>query len=121
MAFPAANRSVRHKWINYTGCFSLYSTAADASTAYFAGHELYASNPLGCKTAGPGAVFAPGMVGLSPADGSVTFNPTRSRGIGADDMLVTSKGLWIASDNLAGSDMCGGQHGHAGICFLPYG
>ncbi len=121
VAFPAANRSVRHKWINYTGCFSLYSTAADASTAYFAGHELYASNPLACKTAGPGAVFAPGMVGLSPADGSVTFNPTRSRGIGADDMLVTSKGLWIASDNLAGSDMCGGQHGHAGICFLPYG
>ena len=35
-------------------------------------------------------------------------------------MLVTSAGLWIASDNLDGSDTCGGVSGHAGICFLPY-
>ena len=35
-------------------------------------------------------------------------------------MLVTSAGLWIASDNLDGSDTCGGVSGHAGICLLPY-
>jgi hypothetical protein len=35
-------------------------------------------------------------------------------------MLVTSAGLWIASDNLDSSDRCGGATGHAGICFLPY-
>ena len=35
-------------------------------------------------------------------------------------MLVTSAGLWIASDNLDGSQMCGGVQGLAGICFLPY-
>lgn len=129
-AFPSANRKVVHKWINYTGCDSLFSTAADSSTAYFGGHERWASNPNGCNNEGPpgvgptGAVqAAPGMVGLSPADGSVIFNPTRSRGLGADDMLVTSKGLWIASDNfddhVTGSDKCGGQAGHSGICFLP--
>ena len=39
------------------------------------------------------------MEGLSPATGLLTFNPTRARGQGADDMLVTSAGLWIASDN----------------------
>ena len=36
-------------------------------------------------------------------------------------MLITSAGLWIASDNFDDSEMCGGVSGHAGICFLPYG
>jgi len=122
-AFSSANRRVHHKWINYTGCDSLFSTAADSSTAYFGGHERWADNPNGCNAAGPGALSAPGMVGLSPANGSVIFNPTRSRGLGADDMLRTSHGLWIASDNFfadkTGSDRCGGVPGHSGICFLP--
>lgn len=119
-AFPATQASVTHAWINYPGCDSLYSTAADASTAYFGGHERWASNPNGCDFAGPGAISAPGMAGLSPATGALTFNPTRSRGLGADDMLVTSAGLWIASDNDNGSASCGGVAGHAGICLLPY-
>ena len=59
------------------------------------------------------------MEGLSPSNGLLTFNPTRSRGNGADDMLVTGAGLWIASDNYQNSVMCGGVSGHAGICFLP--
>jgi hypothetical protein len=119
-AFPATQTSVSHEWINYTGCDSLYATAADTSTAYFGGHERWADNPDGCDAAGPGAIPAPGMVGLSPATGAVTFNPTRDRGLGADDMLLTSAGLWVASDNLDGSSKCGGVSGHAGICFLPY-
>jgi hypothetical protein len=121
IAYPSAQTSVTHKWINYTGCDSLYSTAADASTAYFGGHERWASNPNGCDFAGPGAINAPGMEGLSAATGALTFNPTRARGLGADDMLVTSAGLWIGSDNLNNSNQCGGVTGHAGICFLPYG
>ena len=48
------------------------------------------------------------MEGLTPATGALTFNPTRGRGLGADDMLVTSAGLWIASDNLNGTSQCGG-------------
>jgi hypothetical protein len=35
-------------------------------------------------------------------------------------MLLTGAGLWIASDNFAGSNTCGGVAGHSGICFLPY-
>ena len=120
-AFPATQASVSHQWINYTGCDSLYSTAADASTAYFGGHERWSENPRGCDFAGPGAISAPGLEGLSPATGALTFNPTRSRGLGADDMLITSAGLWIASDNLDGSVQCGHVSGHAGICLLPYG
>jgi hypothetical protein len=119
-AFPATQTSVLHLWINYTGCDSLYSAAADASTAYFGGHERWSENPKGCDFAGPGAISAPGMEGLSPATGALTFNPTRARGLGADDMLLTSAGLWIASDNLDGSQTCGGVNGLAGICLLPY-
>jgi hypothetical protein len=119
-AFPATQTSVLHEWVNYTGCDSLYAAAADASTAYFAGHERWSSNPSDCDAQGPGAVAAAGFEGLSPTDGSLTFNPTRARGLGADDMLDTGAGLWIASDNQDGASQCATKSGHAGICFLPY-
>jgi len=118
-AFPATQTSVSHKWMNFTGCDSLYATAADATTAYFGGHERWSQNPNGCDSLGPGGISAPGMEGLSPSSGLLTFNPTRSRGKGADDMLMTSAGLWIASDNFQNSVSCGHVSGHAGICFLP--
>jgi hypothetical protein len=118
-AFPATATEVSHLWINYTGCDSLYAAAADTDTVYVAGHERFASNPNACDSAGSGSVKAPGMVGLSTTDGSVAANPTRARGKGADDMLLTSAGLWIASDNATNSDQCGGSFGHAGICLLP--
>jgi hypothetical protein len=120
IAYPSTQTSVNHLWINYTGCDSLYSAAADASTAYFGGHERWSQNPLGCDFQGPGAIVAPGMEGLSPTTGLLTFNPTRGRGKGADDMVITSAGLWIASDNLNNTNKCGGKSGHAGICLLPY-
>lgn len=119
-AFPATQTSVLADWINYTGCYSLYSAAADTSTAYFGGHDRYSENPDGCKFGGPGAIPAPGMEGLSPTTGALTFNPTRARGRGADDMLLTGAGLWIASDNFDDSQMCAGVQDLAGICFLPY-
>jgi len=120
-AFPADQAPVSHLWVDYTGCDSLYSTAADQDTAYFGGHERWIDNPHGCNYPGPGAIDAPGMVGLSPANGAtVVLNPTRGRGYGADDMLITSAGLWIASDNAFGVNTCGHVRNLAGICFLPY-
>jgi hypothetical protein len=128
MAFPATQASVNPKWINQTGCDSLYAAAADSKAAYFGGHERFSMNPNACDTLGPGGYNAPGMEGLSPANGALFVNSAgsagfyrRARGLGADDMLVTSAGLWIASDNLDGSATCGGVSGHAGICLLPYG
>lgn len=119
-AFPATETTVSHSWINYTGCDSLYSVTADINTVYIGGHERWASNPNGCDFKGPGAVSAPGMAGLSPTNGGVVWNPGRARGHGADDMIITGAGLWIASDNLNNANMCAGKYGHAGICFLPY-
>jgi hypothetical protein len=119
-AFPATQESVTHLWVNYTGCDSLYAAAADSSTAYFAGHERWSSNPDDCDAQGPTAIAAAGFEGLAPTTGALTFNPTRARGLGADDLLDTTAGLWIASDNQAGASQCAGKSGHAGICFLPY-
>jgi hypothetical protein len=127
MAFPATQTSVSPKWINDTGCDSLYTTAADANGAYFGGHERFSMNASACDTLGTGGYNAPGMEGVDPANGALFINSagtagyySRARGLGADDMLITSAGLWIASDNYKGSQTCNGVGGLAGICFLPY-
>ena len=126
-AFPATQTSVQHKWVNYTGCDSLYSAAADTNGAYFGGHERWSMNANDCDALGNGGYNAPGMEGLDPANGNLYVSPdgsagyySRDRGLGADDMLATSAGLWIASDNQSGSQMCGGAQNLSGICFLPY-
>jgi hypothetical protein len=128
-AFPANEKEVTHDWIAYDGCDSLYSAAADNSAVYVAGHNRWFPNQNACNTQGKGAIPAPGMAGLAPGatGGSLILNSTgkaglysRSRGHGADDMLLTHAGLWIASDNFGGNTQCGGVPGFAGICFLPF-
>jgi hypothetical protein len=124
-AFPANQAQVSPKWINYTGCDSFYSVAADDSAVYAAGHPRWSQNANACNSEGPGAIPAQGLQGLSPSTGLLlTSAPntalyTMARA-NASDMLVTSAGLWIASSNRYGSDSCGGVGGLAGICFLPY-
>lgn len=127
---PAPN----HLWVNYAGCDSLYATAADSSTVYVGGHQRRLNAPNDCdgNNLSSNPVEAAGMGGLRPTDGSVYTTETggllgeyqRSRGTGADDMVVVpGQGLWIASDNgskNSASQTCGGKWGHAGICFLPY-
>ena len=126
-AFPATQAEVTHEWINYTGCDSLYSVTADSSAVYAGGHERWADNQNGCNHPGTGAIPAPGLGAFNPSNGALITNASgtagllsRSRGRGADDLLVTSTGLWVASDNFGGNTSCGGSPGHAGICFLPY-
>src|SRR6516162_2629987 len=131
-AFPATQTQVFSDWIASDGCDSLYSAAADSSAVYVAGHNRWFNNQNACNKMGPGAIPAPGLAGLNPSPtvppgGALIENSTntaglysRSRGHGADDMLLTTAGLWIASDNFAGGTSCGGQPGFAGICFLPY-
>jgi hypothetical protein len=124
-AFPATQKSVLDQWIEYSGCDSYYTVAADGTSVYAAGHIRWADNPNDCNAAGSGAVADPGLQGLNPANGDVDLN---SQGTAeytmatanADDMLITSAGLWIASTNRYGDNQCGGISGHAGICLLPY-
>ncbi len=123
-AFPSKDASVTHTWINYTGCDSLYSVAADSTAVYVAGHPRWSQNSKGCNVAGTGAITDHGLQGLMPTNGNVLvksngkaiYSMSRAN---ADDMLRTSAGLWIASTNRFGMDVCGHKSGHAGICFLP--
>ena len=128
-AFPATQTQVFSDWIAYDGCDSLYSAAADDSALYVGGHNRWFNNQNDCNKEGPGAIPAPGLAGLTPgsAGGSLILNSastaglySRSRGRGADDMLLTDAGLWIASDNFGGKTSCGGKPGFSGLCFLPY-
>jgi hypothetical protein len=126
LAFPSTQAAVTALWTNYTGCDSLYAAAADAKAAYFGGHERWSMNPQDCDAQGPGAIPAPGMEGVDPATGALYLNSagtagyySHDRGLGADDMLITGAGLWIASDNFDDTQYCGGVS-TSGICFLPY-
>ena len=124
-AFPATQTSVSHDWIEYTGCDSYYTVAADDGAVYVAGHPRWADNPNGCNNAGPGAFTDHGLQGLDPATGKPLQTPKgkplyfMSRANG-DSMVITSSGLWIASSNRFGSNECEGATDHSGICFLPY-
>jgi hypothetical protein len=124
-AFPATQTSVSDLWINYTGCDSYFSVAADDGAVYVAGHPRWSQNQNGCNNAGPGAIADPGLQGLDPGTGGLELRPgstpvySMSRA-NADDMLITSAGLWIASSNRYGSQYCGQLPGHSGICLLPY-
>ncbi len=82
--------TVQHDWIDYTGCDSLYSVAADSFAVYTGGHQRWADSPIQCDGNGNGTkVDSPGMSGLTLAG------------------VITSAGLWIASDNAQTVDACG--------------
>jgi hypothetical protein len=126
IAFPAVSAPVSYTWINYTGCDSLFDVVADTNDVYFGGHERFANNADGCDAAGPSAVSRPGIGDIS-ANGAMmglatSWNPTRTRGHGVNDLVLTGAGLWIASDNgktSGASQKCGNVSNHGGICFLP--
>lgn len=106
-------------WINLTGCDSLYTVVADDTNVYVGGHNRWLSNPKGCDAAGPGAVSRPGVGSLNASNGTVTsWNPTRDRGHAANDLLLTSAGLWVADDNQFSATLCAKVY-HPGICFFP--
>jgi hypothetical protein len=121
-AFRSSGANQSHRWINYTGCDSYYAVVADTKDVYVGGHERWANNGLGCDVGGRGSVARPGIGSLSPATGRATsWNPTRALGHGADDMVLTGAGLWVASDTWTNgkAQQCGGRPRHGGICLLP--
>jgi hypothetical protein len=125
-AWSAGQHSVTHNWIEYSGCDSYYSVAADNGAVYAAGHPRWAMNSNACNAEGPGAVPDPGLQGLNPANGNVELNSggtalyTMTRA-NAGYMLITGAGLWIGSTNRYTVNRCGNTTArHAGICLLPY-
>jgi beta-propeller uncharacterized protein DUF5122 len=98
--FETANLSPsRPTWINYTGGDTLHSVAVTDQAVYVQGHQRWLNNPQGRDNAGPGAVSRPGIGAIDPTTGlALSWNPTKDRGVGGKDLLVTARGLWVASD-----------------------
>jgi hypothetical protein len=99
--FEAADETSLTKptWINYTGGDTLHAVAATGATVYVQGHQRWLDNFFGHNDAGPGAVSRPGIGALDSQTGkALSWNPTKTRGVGGKDFLATSTGLWVASD-----------------------
>jgi hypothetical protein len=98
--FETANLApVRPTWINYTGGDTLHSVAVTDQAVYVQGHQRWLNNPQGRDNAGPGAVSRPGIGAINPSTGlALSWNPTKDRGVGGKDLLVTARGLWVGSD-----------------------
>jgi len=105
----------RPTWVNHTGGHSLYSVDVTGSAVYVGGHEIWLDNPEGHKSAGPGAVYRPGIGAIDPVSGkALAWNPTRSRGVGVQAFLSTSAGLIVGSD----TDQLGHEY-HARLGMFP--
>jgi Domain of unknown function (DUF5122) beta-propeller len=110
-------------WVQRTGGNSLYAVAVTGAAVYLGGHQLYMDNPYGHKvknpgqppvfSPGPGAVMRPGIGAVDPATGrTLSWNPTRSRGVGVRVFVAVPQGLLVGSD----TDQLGHEyHGRIGM------
>jgi hypothetical protein len=102
-------------WVQRTGGDSLYAVAVTGAAVYLGGHQRYFDNPFGTDAKGPGAgaVSRPGIGAVSPTTGrALSWNPTRTRGVGVRVFVATSHGLLVGSD----TDQLGHEyHGRVGM------
>ncbi|MGH3713872.1 MAG: PKD domain containing protein [Micromonosporaceae bacterium] len=104
-------------WVNHTGGNTLFAVAVTGSAVYVGGHQQWLDNSHGDHEPGPGAVSREGIGAIDPRSGkALSWNPTRTRGIGVQCLLATTDGLWVGSD----TDQLGREY-HARIGFFPTG
>jgi len=103
-------------WINYTGGDTLHSTTVTTAAVYVQGHNRYLNNPEGRGATCTGlCVPRPGIGAIDPTSGlALDWNPTKDRGEGGKDLLLTTQGLWVPSD----TDTIGGEQ-HDRVALLP--
>ena len=101
-------------WRNYTGGDTLHSVVVTNAAVYIQGHERWVNSTSASGCFG-GCVSRPGIAALDPVNGlALPWNPTKDRGVGGKDLLLTPAGLWVASDTIH----IGGEI-HERLAFMP--
>jgi hypothetical protein len=100
-------------WKNCSGGDTLYSVSVTNAAIYVGGHQRWMDNCGGRDFAVPGSVSRDGVAAVDPNTGrALSWNPGRARGVGAEELVATSAGLYIGSD----TQQLGGEfHGRLGL------
>lgn len=100
-------------WKNCTGGDTLYSVSVTTAAIYVGGHQRWMDNCGGRDFAVAGSVTRNGIAAVDPTTGAaLAWNPSRSRGVGAQELVATSAGLYVGSDT---TRLGGEYHGRIGL------
>jgi hypothetical protein len=105
-------------WKNCTGGDTLYSVAVTPAAVYVGGHHRWLDNCGGRNNAVAGSFAADGIGAIDPMTGRAirSWNPERTRGVGAEELVAKPEGLYVGSD----TTRLGGEY-HARLGVFPAG